>query len=202
VAASSRKIAELLGDSLRMVERLVMQRARRADALDRALGHERRARYQMTATMESLSRIVRAASIGDANADVRRARFDVRQAPYTIAADVAIPASPDSARLAIRVALDSIPVDLRMGCGAPNRHGIRAATVDAVTPTWAVVQFRRLAQAAELCASPALRADMKRSSRQFAFTPLTAGFGRALSVDGHWSWALFLGGGFSAGRSQ
>ena len=47
--------------------------------------------------------------------DVRRLRFDVRQAPYTIGADVAIPAAPDPARLAIDLALDAIPVEVRVG---------------------------------------------------------------------------------------
>lgn len=197
VATTSRRIAELLGDSLRVAERLVGQGTQRADALDRALGRERKARYEMVAAVDSLSRAVASASVVSAD-DVRRARFDVRQAPYTIGADVAIPAPPDSARMAIDVALDAIPVDLRVGCGAPDRHGIRAATVDAVTPVWATVRLERLEQVPEVCATPAVSSSAKRAERQFAFTPLTAGFGRALSLDGRWSWALFLGGGFSS----
>jgi hypothetical protein len=198
VVASERKVAGLLGDSLRVVERLVVQGAQRADALDRALGRERRARYQMVSTVDSLSRAVGSAAVVEAADDMRRARFDVRRAPYIIGADVAIPAPPDSARLAIDVALDPIPVDVRVGCGAPDRHGIRAATVDAVTPAWATVRLERLEQVPEVCASPALTSSNKRGERQFAFSPLTAGFGRALSLDGRWSWALFLGGGFSS----
>ncbi|HEX5970489.1 MAG TPA: hypothetical protein VFY85_01100 [Gemmatimonadaceae bacterium] len=198
VATTSRRIAELLGDSLRVAERLVVQGAQRADALDRALGRERKARYQMVAAVDSLSRAAANAAVVQGSDEVRRARFDVRQAPYTIDADVAIPAPPDSARMAIDVALDAIPVDLRVGCGTPDRHGIRAATVDAVSPQWATVRLERLEQLPEVCASPAVSASAKRGERQFAFTPLTAGFGRALSLDGRWSWALFLGGGFSS----
>jgi hypothetical protein len=198
VAVSERKVAELLGDSLRVAERLVVQGTQRADALDRALGRERRARYQMVATVDSLSRAVGSAAVVEAADDVRRARFDVRRAPYTIGADVAIPAPPDSARLAIDVALDPIPVGVRVGCGAPDRDGIRAATVDAVAPAWATVRLERLEQVPEVCASPAPTSYAKRGERQFAFSPLTAGFGRALSLDGRWSWALFLGGGFSS----
>jgi hypothetical protein len=152
----------------------------------------------MVAAVDSLLRVVASAPVVTADDDVRRARFDVRQAPYTIGADVTIPAPPDSARLAIDVALDAIPVDLRVGCGTPDRHGIRAATVDAVTPAWATVRLERLEQVPEVCASPAVISSAKRGERQFAFTPLTAGFGRALSLDGRWSWALFLGGGFSS----
>jgi hypothetical protein len=39
----------------------------------------------------SLTRVVATANVIEANDNVRHARFDVRQAPYTIAADVAIP---------------------------------------------------------------------------------------------------------------
>lgn len=197
VALTRQKVAELLGDSLRVAERLVVQGAQRADALDGALGRERNARYQVVAAVDSLSALVANAPASD-SADVRRARFDVRQAPYTIAADVAIPASPESARMAIDVALDSIPMDLRVGCSAADRDGIRAATVDAVTPKWATVRFARLEQSPELCASPALTASRSRAERRFAFSPLMAGFGPALSVNGTWSWALFLGSGFSS----
>lgn len=87
-------VAELLGDSLRMAERLVVQGTQRANALDRALGRERRARYQMLAAVDSLSALAAGAPVANDSADVRRARFDVREAPYTIAADVAIPVGP------------------------------------------------------------------------------------------------------------
>lgn len=198
VALTRQKVAELLGDSLRVAERLVVQGAQRADALDGALGRERNARYQVVAAVDSLSALVASAPVTSDSADVRRARFDVRQAPYTIAADVAIPVAPDSARMAIDVALDEIPMDLRVGCSAADRDGIRAATVDAVTPRWATVRFARLEQSPELCASPALTASRSRAERRFAFSPLMAGFGPALSVNGTWSWALFLGSGFSS----
>jgi hypothetical protein len=198
VALRNAEVAAQLGDSLRIAERLVVQVAERDDALDQALGHERRARYRLTAAVDSLSQVARAASFVDASTGTREARFDLRQAPFTIAANVAIPAPPDSARLAIGVVLDSIPVDVRLGCAAPDGDGIRSASIDAVTPAWASVRFQRVEQASELCASPGLTEASRRPERQFAFTPLTVGFGRALSLDGRWSWALFLGGGFSS----
>ena len=197
-ALTARSVARLLGDSLRIAERLVVQRAQHADALDKALGRERRAKYALAATVDSLSRVVASANVTEMNDDVRRAHFDVRQAPYTIGADVTIPAPPDSARLAIDVALDSIPVDLRMGCSTPDQDGIRAATVDAITPRWATVRLARLEQAPELCASPALGASANRSARRPAFRPLMVGFGPTLNLTGTWAWALFLGGGFSS----
>ena len=198
VALTERKVAEVLGDSLRLAERLVVQAAQHGDALDRALGQERRAKYELAATLDSLSRVVASANVTEANDDVRRARFDVRQAPYTIAADVTIPAPPDSARMEVDVTLDSIPVDLRMGCSAPDQDGLRTATVDAITPRWATVRFARLEQAPELCASPALARSVNRPARRPAFHPLVVGFGPTLNLTGTWAWALFLGGGFSS----
>jgi hypothetical protein len=198
IARTEGKVAKLLGDSLRVAERLVVQARQHADALDQALGRERRAKYALAATVDSLSRAVASAPVANDTDDVRRARFDLRQAPYTIAADVAVPAPPDSARLAIDVALDSIPIDLRMGCSTPDQDGIRAATVDAITPRWATVRFARLEQAPELCASPALASPANRSSRRLAFHPLVVGFGPTLGLTGTWAWALFLGGGFSS----
>jgi hypothetical protein len=118
VALHQAKVAELLGDSLRIAERRLVQVAQRGDALDQALGRERRAKYQLVAAVDSLSARVASASVVDDSADVRRAMFNVRQAPYTIAADVAIPAPPDSARMTVGIDLDSIPVDLRLGCSA------------------------------------------------------------------------------------
>lgn len=198
VAMAERAVARVLGDSLRITERRVVQIAQRGDALDAALGRERRAKYDLVATVDSLTRVMASTTVTEGNGDLRRARFDVRQAPYTIDADVTMPVPPASATMAIDVALDSIPVDLRLGCSVPDRDGVRVATVDAVSPKWATIRFHRLEQLPELCASPALTSSSKRAERQFAFTPLTAGVGRALSLDGRWSWALFLGGGFSS----
>ena len=196
VAMMERKVARLLGDSLRIAERRVVQVTQHADALDKALGGERRAKYDLVATVDSLSRVVASTSVREAEDDVRRARFDVRQAPYTIAADVAIPAPPDSARMAIDVALDPIPGDLRLGCAVAEHDGVRAATIDATTPVRVAVRLDRVEQGREICTSTITESN--RAHRLLAFTPLTAGFGRTLSLDGRWSWALFLGGGFSS----
>jgi hypothetical protein len=56
-------------------------------------------------------------------------------------ADVAIPALLDSVHLAIDVALDSIPMNARLGCGVPDRDSIRAASIHAMTPVSAEVRF-------------------------------------------------------------
>jgi hypothetical protein len=192
VAAGNRKVAALLGDSLRLVEKQVVQAAQRSDALDRALGRERRARYVMSATVDSLQRVAFAAPVGDSTDSVRRASFALRQEPYTIAADVEIPQRPDSARLSVRVALDPIHVDARVTCSAPNDAGIRSASVVAATPSWASVRFDRVEQSPELCASPAL-ARPARARRGFGLAPVVIGAGRTWSPSGIGSWGFFVG---------
>jgi hypothetical protein len=84
VATHNARVAKLLGDSLRMVEKQVVQVSQKRDALDRALGRERVARYSATAVVDSLERFVAAKDsvVRDAAREVRIARFDVREEPF------------------------------------------------------------------------------------------------------------------------
>jgi hypothetical protein len=198
VAMENHRIATLLGDSLGLVERQVTQVAQRSDALDDALGRERRARYSMSVAADSLRATALAPAVVDTAHDVRRASFELRQVPYTVEADVEIPEKPDTARLSLRVALDPIHVDARLTCSAPNDQGIRTASVVAAAPVWATVRFDRVEQSPELCASPALmRAD--RSRRAFGLLKLLFGAGRVMDVRGLASWGVFVGIGTSLG---
>ena len=194
VALENAKVAALLGDSLRVVERRVLQVAQRNDALDRALRRERLARYQGSVAVDSLRRTVVAAPVaGDGG--VRRATFRVRQAPYTVLADVEIVERPDSARLAVQVALDPIHVDARVTCAAPDADGIRSASIVASTPSWASVRFDRVEQSPELCRSPALRADDR--SRRGRFPAFVIGAGPVFDAHGLVRWGVFVGIGTS-----
>jgi hypothetical protein len=86
VAIQNARVAKLLGNSLRMVEKQVVQDSQKRDALDGALGRERVARYAATAVVDSLARVVSAHD--SAVRDVRFAAFHVRQQPYTIDAEL------------------------------------------------------------------------------------------------------------------
>src|SRR5690242_19747422 len=115
VARENTRVARLLGDSLRFVEKQVVQVAQKRDEIDRALGRERAARYQATASIDSLSRELAAKGVASNARDapegeVRSASFRVRQEPYTVVADVEFPPAPDSARIKMRVAVDPIPI--------------------------------------------------------------------------------------------
>jgi hypothetical protein len=108
-AAGDRRVARLLGDSLRLFQRRVVQVAQRGDALDKALSEERIERASVTATIDSLRRMSSAAVLTKAHAAlvdsayaVRQAHFEIRQTPYTVTADASIPPPPDSATIALR----------------------------------------------------------------------------------------------------
>ena len=195
----SARVARQLGDSLRLVERLVVQRAQRQDELDRALKRERLARYAMTVRAESLvatARGVTEAERADTSSTIRRASFRIRQAPYTVAADVALPGAPDTGTMSIHVALDPLHVEARVSCAPADSSGIRAATVSATGPAWADIRFDRVEQSAELCASPALAAERRRHPR----LPIMLGAGAVLDPHGRVSWGVLIGVGYGVKR--
>jgi hypothetical protein len=190
--ARDARLSALLADSLRVVEKLVVQQTQRSDAVDRALNRERRPRYQVGVSVDSLREMVAAAKTEPA-ATIARADFEVRRPAFTISAEGEIPPHPDSARMDIRLALDPIPVDARVSCEAPNDLGIRAADVATVSPPWAEVRFGRLQQSPELCASPA--PTPTQPTREHLPPRLVVGVGRSFGLDGRAAWAWFLGAG-------
>jgi len=158
VAIEKPAIVQVLGDSLQMVQKRVIQVRQNRDSIDRILGLTRQANYVLYAKLDSLQRVVQARSgtVEDSATRVRRATFDVRQAPYTLIANVELPAAPDTGRLDVTVALDPIPLVARLSCAAPNADGIRAASIEATAPKWASVNFASVTQSPDLCRSPAL----------------------------------------------
>jgi hypothetical protein len=195
VAAANASVAALLGDSLRVVERQVMQVVQRRDALDRGLGGERRARYLMKAAVDSLRMVAFGVSAPVLEDGVRRASFEVRRVPYTVEAEVEIPALPDTARMELRVALDPIPVEARVSCSSPNEQGLRRASVAATTPVWATLRFERVEQSPDLCASSGLHASSEVGKRGFRLRPFV-GVGRVVSSGGGGIWGLIFGFGY------
>lgn len=190
VALENARVARMLGDSLRMVQKRVVQVAQVRDALDGALGVERRARYQLSARIDSLTSVVRAPVV--VGADVRRAQFTMRKPPYTVAADVQMPAPPGEARIAIRVALDSIPITARVECSRTDSLGVRAARLVASAPAWARLRLARLEQAPEICTAPP-----PRRAPFLAFKKLVVGFGVSGRASGTVTWGWFVGTGLA-----
>jgi hypothetical protein len=174
VALENERVGALLGDSLRMVEKRVLQLSQVSDGLDRATGRERKGAYIVEVAPAPLWGAFQSPSRVLADTAVRSARFEVRQEPYTVSADVSIPPPPDSARMDIRVVLDPVVADVRVSCSPADSVGIRAASISAATPTWASVKFGRVEQAPDVCQRP-----VEKRRRWFAFRPLAVGVGRA-----------------------
>ncbi|HEX7070536.1 MAG TPA: hypothetical protein VF190_07010, partial [Rhodothermales bacterium] len=126
-----------------------VQVKQKSDALDRALGGERKGKLELVMRVDSLRRAATAAVREDSSG--RRAAFAVRQPPYTIVADVSIPAPPDSAKISLRVALDLIAINARIRCEKSNKNGARGASLAVAAPTWARVRVGRVEQTAEVC---------------------------------------------------
>jgi hypothetical protein len=193
------RVARVLGDSLRLVERLAVQQAQRRDELDHALRRERLARYAMTVRAESLAMVAQAvteAETADASSSIRRTSFRIRQAPYTIAADVALSGAPDTGTMSIHVALDTLRLETRIGCAASNAAGLREATVSVTGPRWASVRFDRVEQSPDLCGSPALA----RERRTSPWLAIALGAGAVLDRHGRVSWGLLVGVAYAVKR--
>jgi hypothetical protein len=137
--------------------------------------------------------------VRDAPREVRVARFDVRQEPYTIVADVELPPPPDSATLRVKVAVDAIPLEARVTC-AEILEGSRMAAVSVRTPAWVNVRIGTVSQSPEVCAAPPRTSAFAlgwASLRRLVSPRVVVGAGRAWGTDGHALWAVFIGAGIT-----
>jgi hypothetical protein len=185
VALANRAVANLMADSARVFERRAVQRKQERDALDRALGMERRNRFAVTASVDPTRLVASPAEIQQSG-ERRRATFALRQVPYTVNAGVELTPTADSARLEMLIELDPIPIEARVNCGVAGR-----ASLVASAPAWARLRLDRVEQAAEVCAVP----DEGVRRRRVSFAPLVIGAGRVFGANWTGSWGLFAGSG-------
>lgn len=194
----------VLSDSVRrVVDRAAVQLAQRPDAVDRAIGGQRVAIDSLRAVIAGLH-VTGARSSGNVtlvtpprlpgdtmtlrapttpadsgSAMVRRATFDVRQAPYTAHAVVELPAAGRGS-IDLSVQLDTLALTVRASCGDVDANGVRPARVAVAGPPWAVVQLARVEQDPDVCRSPALEhakgIAAARSDRRVRLA-LVAGYG-------------------------
>ncbi len=135
-------------DSGLVWQRRAVQEAQRADALDRALHEERAARAELSVIIPAVDTTIAIPRPGMGE--------KIRQGPYTIEVDHTTPAVGDSAPvLGLRVALDTLHLGVRIGCGAAARDGVRPASVSVLAPSWAQVRLDQVEQEPTVCQAPA-----------------------------------------------
>lgn len=190
---------EVLGDSLRAVQRRSVQLIQKSDKLDRALGLERAVRARLAAVVARLEGSARSETVFVARGDsARRAVFDVREAPWTVHATVVLPGPPALGRLEVRVAMDTLGLEVRVGCGRAGPAGVRPAMVNAVGPSWANVRLGKVEQALGVCSAAAVNGAGGRWSRVralFGRVGIGVGYAAVRGADG----AVLAGPGVVAG---
>lgn len=164
----------LLDDSLRVVQRRILQVSQRGDSLDRLLGNERRARAVVAATVAP-AHVATVASIEDGS---RQATFDVYGKPYRVFGKATLQ-NESGLKLDWVIRLDSATLDVRIGCANRRDRGIRSAEVGVVTPSWLEARVLSVEQDPEVCNPP-------RAPRRSALARmnLTVGYGLTRRSDG------------------
>lgn len=192
LALTNARVASIESDSLRIVARRAVQFEQQRDAFDKALDTERRSIVALDATVDSLARV--GTGITTVSNDVRVATFDIRQAPYTVRAQVEVPQPPDSATLELRVLLDPIHVETRIECSPQDQNGVSEAQVTATSSVLTAIHFDRAEQSPAVCQSPS-NPTVKNGRRLVQFSPFIVGAGRMFAPNGRGTWGLFFGTG-------
>lgn len=146
-----------------IVERLLVQERQRADALDRALKLVRVVNLRQTLVIDSLSAVIPGQPVTESAEGVREGRFSYRQIPYSASAIVRLPPAPEAGLLDLTVALDPVPLKVRLGCrSVRGRAPFAVAVVEG--PDWARIQLDSVSQSPAICQPPA----PKRTARTLA----------------------------------
>lgn len=183
---TSRVLQLALVESLHVAQRQAIQTPQRQDALDKALKLQRVALAQLQVQIQALKATASSAqpTREDSSTGARTGHFDIRQQPYTVAADVTLPRPPGRGQLEIQVRVDSAQLELRLGCAKANAQGIRSAQTTVTGPRWLPVRLGRVEQSAEVCQSPALARSSSASWWRRLEPHLSAGYGLTATPGG------------------
>jgi hypothetical protein len=151
LALENLQFARLVGHSNHAYEKRVVQEVQEPDRLDSLLGKQHSGIYAMRVGIDSVQATV-ARATGD-SIDQGAMPFHLRQQPFTLDAVVSRQPGGDSTSIAVRIALDTIPLGVRIECSPPGDAGIRAASVLATAPPWATVRFGDVQQNPDVCNS-------------------------------------------------
>ncbi|MDB4914708.1 MAG: hypothetical protein JWM95_2352 [Gemmatimonadetes bacterium] len=143
MALENPRVALIVGDSVRAFGRRVVQQVPARNNLDSALDHSSVATYQLGATVRQLDAVI--AELEAEKQQSGERPFRLRQEPFTVDAVVSQPPGGDSMSLAIHIALDTIPLGLRVQCSGV-KDGILEASIVLKAPPWASVRIGAVEQ--------------------------------------------------------
>jgi hypothetical protein len=154
--AVSARAQQVLGDSLRGVERRAVQVVGiTPDQLDKALKRYSTSIIATVASIKPLVDVQRTAPVTVTAQDERKADFLVDSAPYHVRAAVSLPAPPASGRIGISVRLDSAKVSYRIQCGKAKDGGVKPASVEISSPPWLSMGITNATTDQNVCNTPA-----------------------------------------------
>ncbi len=176
----------LLGDSVRLYQRRILQMHQRSDSVDRALGLERATRFKIAAEVTEL-RTQTSATVTAEPDDARSASFRARDGPFHIDALATLPRAPGDGQMTLRVAIDTALIEARIGCGPAGAAGVSPATLSVVGPKWMALRLGQLEQEPRVCSpgEPPQRQTRERLAARIAHRiRLGVGYGAVLAPDG------------------
>lgn len=164
------RLVETLEGEVRVFERRAVQAEDSIDAVSEALGQTVRARTRAEVRVRELETQVigiidREAPTFEGGDSIPGADFEIRRPPYTVWARALF---ADPPLLRFTVALDPIPLVLRIGCSDRFTGEVRQAQVGIQSPEWADVRIAAARQSPEVC-NP--RAPLLDSSSFWDSTP-------------------------------
>lgn len=176
----------VLGDSVRLYQRRIVQVQQRSDSVDLALGVERAARFKIAAEVTELRARIAAPVTAEPD-DNRSAAFRARDGPFYIDALVTLPRPPGDGAMTVRVAVDTAVIEARIGCGLADAAGVSPATLSVTGPEWMTLRLGRLEQAPRVCSPNERPERQKRESlmaRMAQRARLGVGYGAVIAPGG------------------
>lgn len=147
---STRRVLRGLKGAFAFWQRRAFQTTLERDSLDEALGQESRARLAAELQVDSLRATAEALVVVDTVTDTRSASFDVRQEPFTVAADIRLPPPPSAGEIDLGVDVDPVALGVRLTCGESDGR-VRPASVLLTTPEWLTARVDSVRQDPEVC---------------------------------------------------
>jgi len=141
----------VLTDSLRIVERRVVQTEQERDALDDQLGIQTTAKIAAEVRVDSLRASGQSVTVVDLETDTRTVHIDTYTEPYRIEAEIIVPPTPHPARWSFGVTMDPILLSVRLSCGTKDYGTIIPALVQVSAPRWARIGLDSVEQEPGIC---------------------------------------------------